>query len=106
MRVCAVQPDTAWEDKKANMSHCQRLAMQAAGKCDLLVFPELTLTSFSMNPELAEPPDGETAEFFRKLSLDAGAAVAFGFAARTEGGIFNRLCVADGGEVIASYDKI
>lgn len=106
MRVCAVQMDTVWEDKSANMPLCREFARQAAGKCELLVFPELSLTGFSMNKSLAEPPNGETERFFCALSEEFGIAIAYGFACSEGGRITNRLCVSQGGRTVARYDKL
>ena len=106
MRVCVAQPDMAWEDKKANMILCRRLMEQAEGKCELIVFPELTLTGFSMNADIAEEPDGDTAEFFCGLSREFSCCVIFGMAVKSGGKTYNRLCCADKGIITAYYDKI
>lgn len=105
MRVCAVQMNPFWEDKKRNMLLCRSFA-EKAGECDLLVFPEMTLTGFSMNTSLAEPLDGETTRFFCDISVQTGAAVAFGAAIRENNSVFNRLLVADSGRITARYDKV
>ena len=89
------------------MEKC-RSAMQQAADCGarLVVFPELSLTGFTTNASLAEPPDGDTVSFFSRLTGDLGVAAAFGFACHTETGITNRLCIADKGFITAKYDKI
>lgn len=105
MRVCAVQMDIAWEDKETNMSACRRMVQQA-GECDLILFPEMTLTGFSMNAGLAEPPDGKTYEFFMGLSKEFGAAIVFGYPVSVGCRIYNRLCAVDSGRQAAFYDKM
>ncbi len=107
MRLCLIQSDTVWENKAANRSRCCALIEAAAeGGAQLAVFPELSLTGFSMNPQLAEPPDGETPEFFSRLTGELGIAAGFGFACAHDGVITNRFCIADRGRITAAYDKI
>ena len=105
MRVCAVQTDIVWEDKQANMARCRRFYEQAAG-CALVVFPELTLTGFSQERLLCEPPEGASVSFFRELTRGSDTAVCFGYAASEGGRAFNRMCVCAHGEIAAQYDKL
>lgn len=70
------------------------------------MFPELTLTGFSMNKDLSEPPDGDSVNQFMRLSEKIGIAAGFGFACRTGEGITNRFCIVNAGRVVANYDKI
>ncbi len=107
MRICAAQTDIVWENKQENMRRSREITEIAEGRgAQLVVFPELSLTGFTMNPDLAEPPEGGTVRYFAELSRDYGIAAAFGFACRHDGVITNRLCVADRGEITAVYDKI
>lgn len=107
MKICAAQTDIIWENKQENMRRSREIIETAAGQgAQLVVFPELSLTGFTMNPELAEPPDGRTVQFFAEVSRDFGIAVAFGFACRHDGVITNRLSIADRGEITGVYDKI
>lgn len=61
LKLCAAQMDIAWENKAENLKKCSVLAEQASSNgAQLIVFPELTLTGFSMNKDLSEPPDGDS----------------------------------------------
>ena len=107
MKICVAQTDIVWENKADNFEKCRRFTEQAAERGSrLVVFPELSLTGFTMDGSLAEPPDGETVQRFSELSQKSGAAVGFGFACRENGRITNRFCIVDGGQVIAQYDKL
>ncbi|MGN1341354.1 MAG: nitrilase-related carbon-nitrogen hydrolase [Oscillospiraceae bacterium] len=107
MKLCLVQSDIEWESKTANMTSCRTAMEQAAGKgAQLVVFPELSLTGFTMNPELAEPENGDTVEFFTQITREFGTAAGFGFACVHDGVITNRFCIADKGVITASYDKL
>ena len=48
------QMDIVWEDKEKNMEKARKLVEQAAKQdVELLVFPEMTFTGFTMNTALA-----------------------------------------------------
>lgn len=107
MRLCVVQTDIAWEDKKKNMEKFSGLIGEAAEQgAELVIFPELSLTGFSMNSGLSEPEDGETVRFFCGESQKHGIAIGFGYAHRAGDRIYNRYCIADSGTVTARYDKL
>lgn len=107
MKLCVVQCDIVWEDKQANQSRCLEAMKQAAEQgAQLVVFPEMSLTGFTMNTTLAEPQDGETAEFFMQASRELGIAVGFGFTCEHDGVITNRYCISDKGIITAEYDKL
>lgn len=59
LKIALISLDQAWEDKARNLARCEELAAVAArGGAELVIFPEMTLTGFTMNTELsAEPPD-------------------------------------------------
>lgn len=58
MKVALISLDQKWEDKHYNLQRCAELTARAADcGADLVVFPEMTLTGFTMNTELsAEDP--------------------------------------------------
>ncbi len=107
LKICVAQTDIVWENKAENFRKCRRFTEQAAEHGSrLIVFPELSLTGFTMNRSLAEAPDGETVQRFSELSRESGIAVGFGFACKQNDRITNRFCIADNGAVIAQYDKL
>ncbi len=53
MRFALTQMDIVWENPVENRRLCTELTEQAAAQgCDWIVFPEMTLTGFTMHPEL------------------------------------------------------
>lgn len=107
MRVCVSQSDTAWEAPAENMKRCRELICEAARNgADLIVFPEMCLTGFTMKGELADTT-GETVSFFGECSEKYGIACVFGYS-RAEGGkLYNRLAAADkNGALLAEYSKL
>ncbi len=63
MKIALVQLNIAWESKKENFEKAEAFIRQAAeGKCDVVVFPEMFSTGFSMNiGACADEGYGETA---------------------------------------------
>lgn len=59
LKIALISLDQAWEDKARNLARCEELvAVAARGGAEILIFPEMTLTGFTMNTELsAEAPD-------------------------------------------------
>lgn len=109
MKVGLTQMDIVWEDKEKNMERVRKLAEQAAGqKVDLLVFPEMTLTGFTMNTALAgeEMLFSPTLRFFKDLSKKHNMAMAFGYVEDFGGEYYNKLMVVSDGRILYDYDKI
>ncbi len=106
MKLCIAQYDIIWEDKPANMRRCRSFfeeASQLGG--ELIVFPEMSLTGFSMDDSLAEPSDGETCSFFCGLSRQYGIPCVFGYAERSGNRLYNRLAFTNGHDVVR-YTKM
>ena len=110
MKIGLAQISPAWEDKTANRERCSEVAQEAAGaKIDLLVFPETTLTGFSMKTAaLAEGPDGDSARFFTRLARDHGIGIVYGFISGDgRSRAANRLVWLDAaGERVMMVDKV
>lgn len=81
MRVALVSLDQHWQDKGANFSRCEAFAHEARIQgCDLVIFPEMTLTGYSLDmAAISEPEDGSfTLASFDKLAKETGLAIVFG----------------------------
>lgn len=100
MRLAIFQLRTAWEDKEKN----KRRILELSEGChaDWLVFPEMTLSGFSMDVSAATllPED---IEFFRKLSRRYRSAVTFGAVVANHN---KSLTYDKKGRRIADYSKI
>lgn len=75
MKIALIQLNIAWESKKTNYEKAESFAKKAAEeKCDVIVFPEMFNTGFSMNVSaIAEDDYGETnsalSEIAKKYSI-------------------------------------
>lgn len=113
MRVALGQIDMVWEDKKASLVKAEKMVKEAAAaKADIIIFPEMTLTGFSMALDKIgeEEPAAETVKIMGELSVQNHIATGFGWAALPAGGSqkgTNRFTITgSNGEVIAEYKKI
>jgi predicted amidohydrolase len=108
LRIALASLDQRWLDKDANYSRCETLAAEArATGAALVVFPELTLTGFSMDA-VAEPPTASPSiARFAALATRQSISIVFGVALVAQGRAENTLvCVSATGEEIARYAKI
>ena len=108
MRICVAQTDIVWEDKTANMRRYEALFSDAASNgAELLIFPEMSLTGFTMDTSLAECYNGPTCAYFTEMAVKYRIAVVFGYAEQMDDLFFNRLvAVQNDGIVINSYSKM
>lgn len=109
MRVGLTQMDIVWENKEKNMEKAAKLMEQAAKQdVELLVFPEMTLTGFTMNTALAgeEMLFSSTLRFFKEASHKYHMAMAFGFVEDFGEEYYNKLMIVSEGRIVYDYDKI
>ncbi|VEN75490.1 Carbon-nitrogen hydrolase [Candidatus Desulfarcum epimagneticum] len=81
MKISAFQMDIQWHDRKANHEKAARFAREARdGGADLFILPEMFSTGFSMDTGVtAEPMDGPTPQWMRRLARDLDMAILGGF---------------------------
>lgn len=111
MKIALVQLNIVWESKKANIEKAEYFIKQAVlDKCDLVVFPEMFSTGFSMNISIvAEEGYGETASALSGLAKQYGINLIAGFAikAPVEEKARNMAFAYDRkGMLIATYTKM
>ncbi len=110
MKIALASLNQLWENKVGNRSLCEGFASLASTSgIDMLVFPEMTLTGFSMNPEnTAEAIDSSpTIDFFKTLSIKNNLAIVFGVCLHEAFGFTNcAIFVSNSGTVEAIYRKI
>lgn len=107
MKIALIQYNPVWENKFDSMSKINRMT-ENLSEIDLLIFPEMTLTGFSMNSKnLSEKIDGETFQFFSALSEKIGCNIIYGFIQNEDEKIFNSAVQLNkAGNVVSVYHKI
>lgn len=110
MRIALTQMDIVWEDKNANKCVCERLVREAhQNGADIIIFPEMTLTGFTMNTDYAGESDiehGDTVSFFKEISKKCKIAVVFGMVHNKNNVLYNKSIMLDGNDVIFDYTKV
>lgn len=107
LRVSLVQSSLYWHDPNANRARFAEQLAGLAGKTDLIVLPEMFTTGFTMAAqELAERPDGPTADWLRAQALRSGAAIAGSIIVEASVGDYrNRLLLVTPEGALHFYDK-
>lgn len=105
LEVTLIQSDIVWEQPAANLEIYNKL-LKGVGKTDLIVFPEMFTTGFSMQPaRLKETMDGNTVHWMKQVALQKKAAVTGSVIIEEQGNYYNRcLWITPDGN-LAHYDK-
>ncbi|HKB85571.1 MAG TPA: carbon-nitrogen family hydrolase [Ignavibacteriaceae bacterium] len=108
MRVGLIQYDPEWENKKMNSDKISWLLSHNYEKQELLVFPEMTLTGFTMKAaEYAEELNGESFSFFSELAKKYTAHILAGIIEKSEKKYYNSLVhINPEGKLLKTYRKI
>ena len=109
MKIAIISLDQAWEDKQSNKEKCSYYVDLAINKsCDLIIFPEMTLTGFTMDANtLAEDADNsETIRYFKK-EAKKGINIIHGVAIRQgEKAVNTLVAISRNGDLLTEYQKI
>ena len=118
MRVALGQLDMIWENKELSILRGEKMIQEAAqAQADVIVFPEMSFTGFSMNLDRIGEPVGqsETVGKMSALARRYQIAIGFGWAALPQATDrinekslgSNRFTLLDGnGEIVTEYSKI
>jgi predicted amidohydrolase len=108
MKISLVQFSSKWEDKTANMGKITRLIGKNAMLGDLIVFPEMTLTGFTMKSKIfAETVKGESIKFFSTIAREHKIHLFFGLIEKVVNKFYNSLFHLDEfGSIISKYRKV
>lgn len=108
MKVALTNMDIAWEDEEANKSQCVLLTKNAAKQqADLILFPEMTLSGFSLDVEKIADNEGKTIAFFSELSQKYNISIGFGYVTKPDEKGRNHFVIIDKkGNVVMDFEKI
>ena len=107
LTIGLVQYSPVWEDKSESIKKLESL-LSSSEASNLLIFPEMTLTGFTMkSKEFAEELEGESFLFFSELAKEKKCAVMYGLIEKGKKKNFNTLVhLNNQGRIISSYRKI
>ncbi len=108
MKVAIIQLEIIWKDKTKNLARAKDFIKKASSqKCDLIIFPEMFNTGFSMDAnEIAEKIDGETLFNLKAYALEYKINIIAGMAISEKP--LNRntaIYINKSGEISAQYTK-
>jgi len=111
MKIALIQLNIAWESRKINYEKAESFTKKAAGQnCDIIVFPEMFNTGFSMNLSIiADEGIGETTSVLSELSKKYNINLIAGFPIKApveEKGRNMAVIYDRKGMLIATYTKM
>ncbi|MHB1686909.1 MAG: nitrilase-related carbon-nitrogen hydrolase [Ignavibacteriaceae bacterium] len=109
MKIGLVQYSPVWEDKEENQKKIISLLKDfVKERIDLLIFPEMTLTGFTMYAEkFSEQVSGESFQYFSKIALKLNCHVIAGIIEEEKKNFFNTLIhIGSDGNIFKTYRKI
>ncbi|MBX3007753.1 MAG: hypothetical protein KF816_06965 [Melioribacteraceae bacterium] len=108
MKVGLFQYSPIWEAPEKNIELIEKLITKNTSQFDLIIFPELTLTGFTMNSQkFAEDLAGISHTYFMKLASKLKTNIFAGLIEYDDNKIFNSLVHFDEfGLVHARYRKV
>jgi omega-amidase len=92
MKIAIISLDQIWEDKETNKRNCASyIDMASKNACDLIIFPEMTLTGFTMasGTFCENISDSPTIEFFKKQSENQKIDIIAGMILKENSSIYN-----------------
>ncbi len=107
MKIGLLQYSPIWESKKENKEKIL-LLLESEIDMDLLIFPEMTLTGFTMkSDEFAESLLGESSKFFSELAISKKTHIFAGVIIKGKRKSFNTLIhIKPDGKLLKLYRKI
>ncbi|RJP70029.1 MAG: carbon-nitrogen family hydrolase [Ignavibacteriales bacterium] len=108
MKIGLVQYNPEWESKETNKLKLLKLISALNEEVSLLIFPEMTLTGFTMQSSLfAEEYEGESFNFFKEIAKENNCDVIAGIIVKSEEKYFNSsVHIDNSGKTVIRYDKI
>ena len=107
MKIALVQYSPVWENKEANKNKILSMIENVEG-IELFVFPEMTLTGFTMSSrEMSETIQGESFRFFSSIAAKKKSNVFAGIIERRNNRIYNTLIhIKPDGNLAKLYRKV
>lgn len=103
-----VQMDIEWEDIYSNMNKIEEFIVEASEKkVELLLFPEMTLTGFTMDITKHAFSEEEIIKWISKIAAKNNISIGLGFGVLVDKkGLNKYVVISNNGEVLCDYNKI
>lgn len=108
MKFALISLDQCWEDKETNQERVLNIMKVLPNDINLVIFPEMTLTGYTLNTALAEQEESSPSIiFFTQLAQKYNVAIIFGLAIQRTNGVYNDcLFINEEGAILQTYQKI
>jgi len=108
MKIGIAQVDIQWERSYENMKKIEKLIEEASKEnIDLVLFPEMSLTGFTMNIDKLLQSESEIINWAKKVAIKNNINLGFGFAAPIDNKGVNRYAIiSKDGDKLANYTKM
>ncbi len=107
MKLAVCQMEMIWENKAANYKKAEQFCKRAeAMGADLICFPEMSFTGFSMKAEKTAEENNETVKLMQEYAKKYHLAIGFGWAKKTTGKAENHYTLVTGEKICGDYTKI
>lgn len=105
MKAELCQTNIIWENKKENIKKAEEIIKFS--KSDVILFPEMSFTGFSMNTDLTGENNNHTIHRLSEMAVKYNKALAFGWVHKTSDKAENHYTfVNSSGEILSDYIKI
>jgi len=106
MKLTLLHSDIIWENKTDNLSRLESLISGAPAGTEMIFFPEMFNTGFSMNPDnLSEPPGSLTTNWLLNVAARFNVGLGGSFIVQENGCYYNRWLFVSPDGTIRKYDK-
>lgn len=106
LKVSLIQCNQIWEDKKANLISFEGLLKKVESSVDIIVFPEMFQTGYTMNAEeMAETMEGESITWLKSKAKEYNCAITASLVIKEDGKYYNRMVFVQENGSIQQYDK-
>lgn len=108
MKIALAQTEIIWEDKKQNYSNAEKIIKGVSSEnADIVFFPEMSFTGFSMNTEVTKENKSVTIEYCQNIAKKCKIAIGFGWVKDCGEKCENHYTVVnEAGKIISDYAKI
>ena len=92
INIAIVQTSIKWEDAQGNLSNYEKIIDSMNPDVDIIFFPEMFNTGFSMNvKKIAETMDGKTVSWLQQHALRKNVSITATLAIEENKNFYNRL---------------
>lgn len=106
MKIALIQTDLIWENQEANRNQFEQKINEIEVDVDLIVFPEMFTTGFTMNSKaVAETMQGKTISWLKDLAKTKNCAITGSLVISENDKYYNRLVFVFPSGKMQHYDK-